>query len=52
MKIVNQTIGRAIRHQNDWAKIYLIDERFTKNIGKLSKWLRNRCNVVTDESIF
>jgi chromosome transmission fidelity protein 1 len=42
MKTVNQTIGRAIRHINDYADIYLIDERYNKKIDKLSKWLRKR----------
>lgn len=43
MRIVNQTVGRAIRHQKDWANIYLVDSRFKSD--KLSKWLRNRCTI-------
>lgn len=51
MRIVNQTVGRAIRHRNDKAKIYLVDERFTRSIGKLSKWLRSRCITIPDGSL-
>lgn len=42
MKAVNQCVGRAIRHANDYAAIVLIDERYTKlNIQKkLSDWIR------------
>lgn len=42
MKAVNQCVGRAIRHANDYAAIVLIDERYTKsNIQKkLSGWVR------------
>lgn len=41
---VNQIIGRCIRHQNDYASIFLIDERYDKhNIkDKLSKWIKER----------
>lgn len=42
MRQVNQSVGRAIRHKNDYAALYLIDERFsTPGIqSKLSKWVR------------
>lgn len=46
MRVVNQTIGRAIRHRNDRALIYLIDERFPAVRNKLSKWLRSRCEAM------
>ncbi|CCE66197.1 hypothetical protein TPHA_0P00390 [Tetrapisispora phaffii CBS 4417] len=44
MKSVNQSIGRAIRHINDYANIYLLDKRYKlPNIeDKLSLWVRNR----------
>jgi len=48
MRTVNQTIGRAIRHCNDRALIYLIDERFKTVRSKLSKWLRNRCETLSE----
>jgi chromosome transmission fidelity protein 1 len=42
MRAVNQSIGRAIRHKNDYASIVLIDRRFgTDRIrGKLPGWIR------------
>lgn len=44
MRAVNQSIGRAIRHQNDYAAIILIDERYEKLSvnSKLSDWIRSR----------
>jgi len=41
MKALNQTIGRAIRHKDDYSSIILVDSRF-KNyniIKKLPKWI-------------
>lgn len=42
MRAVNQCIGRAIRHRNDYAAIVLIDRRYeTQRIqGKLPAWIR------------
>ncbi|KAI5960651.1 CHL1 [Candida pseudojiufengensis] len=44
MKAVNQSIGRSIRHANDYSLIYLVDKRFknTKIQNKLSKWVKDR----------
>ena len=41
---VNQIIGRCIRHQSDYASIFLIDGRYEKQIinNKLSKWIKSR----------
>lgn len=42
MRAVNQSIGRAIRHQGDYAAIVLIDRRYgTERIrGKLPGWIQ------------
>lgn len=42
MRAVNQSIGRAIRHRNDYAAIVLVDRRFgSERIrGKLPGWIR------------
>ena len=42
MRAVNQSIGRAIRHRNDYAAIVLVDRRFgTERIRqKLPGWIR------------
>lgn len=42
MRAVNQSIGRAIRHQGDYSAIVLIDRRFgTERIrGKLPGWIK------------
>ena len=42
MKAVNQSIGRSIRHQNDYSTIVLLDERYqqTKITSKLPQWIQ------------
>jgi chromosome transmission fidelity protein 1 len=42
MRAVNQSIGRAIRHRNDYAAIVLVDRRFAKARirEKLPAWIR------------
>ncbi|KAI9783641.1 MAG: ATP-dependent DNA helicase chl1 [Candelina submexicana] len=48
MRAVNQSIGRAIRHQNDYASIILMDKRYSSDRiqGKLPGWIRG--SVVRD----
>lgn len=41
MKAVNQCIGRAVRHINDYASVILLDTRYTQDkiIKKLPPWI-------------
>ncbi|KZT56338.1 DNA repair helicase [Calocera cornea HHB12733] len=41
MKAVNQSIGRAIRHKNDWAALILLDKRYASPgiRRKLPRWI-------------
>ena len=45
-KAVNQSIGRAIRHKNDYATIVLVDQRYlrTTSIKALPEWISNHLN--------
>ncbi|XP_031633558.1 ATP-dependent DNA helicase DDX11 isoform X2 [Contarinia nasturtii] len=47
MKAVNQCIGRAIRHINDYASVLLIDERYQQERIKikLPKWIQTSLQV-------
>ncbi|XP_069848985.1 putative ATP-dependent DNA helicase DDX11-like protein 8 [Dipodomys merriami] len=47
MKAVNQSIGRAIRHQRDFASIVLLDQRYARPpvLAKLPAWIRARLEV-------
>lgn len=44
MRAVNQSVGRSIRHANDYSTIFLVDTRYEnpRIQGKLSKWVRER----------
>ena len=41
MKSVNQSIGRSIRHVNDYATIVLLDRRYTRDnvVSQLPAWI-------------
>jgi len=42
MRAVNQSVGRAIRHRNDYAAIFLLDKRYERDSisGKLPGWIK------------
>eukprot|EP00906_Rhabdomonas_costata_P018961 RCo027603 len=42
MKLVNQSIGRAVRHSGDYAAILLVDLRYgrPKTLARLPEWIR------------
>ncbi|UXI20413.1 hypothetical protein NH340_JMT06356 [Sarcoptes scabiei] len=48
MRSVNQSIGRAIRHRNDYATIIMLDERYGRNSiqSKLSDWIHRRFEMI------
>lgn len=47
MKAVNQCIGRAIRHINDYATVLLIDERYQQDQikNKLPNWIQTSLRI-------
>jgi hypothetical protein len=49
-RAVNQAIGRAIRHKDDWGAILLCDDRFASkdNIQKLPRWIRDQVTTYED----
>ncbi len=57
MKAVNQCIGRAIRHQRDYAAILLLDARYVAALGpgasragvaaKLPAWIQDSLSAAT-----
>lgn len=42
MKAVNQSIGRSVRHKDDYASVLLIDHRYSRNQCKnaLPEWIQ------------
>ncbi|CAO1616097.1 unnamed protein product [Parajaminaea phylloscopi] len=47
MKAVNQSIGRAIRHQNDFAALILLDSRYGRGdiMRRLPGWIKGETKV-------
>jgi len=47
MKAVNQSIGRSVRHKEDYASVLLLDHRYQKdNIrNALPKWLQSSLQI-------
>lgn len=48
MKAVNQSVGRAIRHNKDYSLMFLVDCAYTDNRlrGKLSGWIQSRISII------
>ena len=46
-RALNQALGRAIRHQNDWGAIILIDERFleVRHMNLLPAWVQSMVRI-------
>jgi regulator of telomere elongation helicase 1 len=47
VRAINQAVGRAIRHRNDYGVVLLLDERFSSShlLSQISKWLRPYAQV-------
>ncbi|ETB59453.1 hypothetical protein YYC_02935 [Plasmodium yoelii 17X] len=50
MRSINQSIGRVIRHKDDYGAILFLDSRFSNNqrIKEISKWVRAHFRVYRD----
>lgn len=54
MKAVNQCIGRAVRHKDDYATVLLLDERYNRTSTKnsLPGWILKALRSCDFESSF
>ncbi|KRH93314.1 Helicase of the DEAD superfamily, RAD3, partial [Pseudoloma neurophilia] len=52
MKTVNQSLGRALRHKNDFASIVLIDQRYENHIEMLSPWIQEKIKKSIFQDVF
>ncbi|KAF7693618.1 ATP-dependent DNA helicase DDX11 [Cucumispora dikerogammari] len=58
-KTVNQALGRALRHKNDWASMVLIDSRYKTQKNNITSWIQkklkegsvNECKLTIQEFI-
>lgn len=46
MNKVNQAIGRAIRHADDYAAVVLMDIRYKRFTSKLSPWINSKLKIL------
>ena len=53
IKCVNQSLGRVIRHSNDYGAMILIDTRYQYIVRKnyISLWMRNKCKIYNNKNI-
>lgn len=51
-RAVNQALGRAIRHSNDWGSVFLLDSRYaTENVKRqLPTWIHKNLKINEDFS--
>ncbi|KAL1505317.1 hypothetical protein ABEB36_004910 [Hypothenemus hampei] len=54
MKAVNQCIGRAVRHKDDYASVLLLDERYEKQHiqDALPNWIKKSLKVAASKEAF
>ncbi|KAK2578682.1 hypothetical protein KPH14_012170 [Odynerus spinipes] len=45
MKAVNQCIGRAVRHINDYSSVILVDKRYRYKMKMLPRWIQRTLSV-------
>ncbi|XP_015179971.1 PREDICTED: probable ATP-dependent RNA helicase DDX11 [Polistes dominula] len=45
MKAVNQCIGRAVRHINDYSSVILVDKRYRNKMKALPRWIQRSLTV-------
>lgn len=45
MKAVNQCIGRAVRHINDYSSVILVDVRYRYKMQALPRWIQRSLTV-------
>ena len=52
IKCVNQSLGRVIRHSNDYGAMVLIDTRYQYIVRKnyISLWMRNKCKIYNNKN--
>lgn len=49
---VNQAIGRALRHKDDWANIYLLDKRYQQHKELIIPWVKEKMVSLNFDKIF
>ena len=53
IKCVNQSLGRVIRHSNDYGSMLLIDTRYQNLIRRnyISQWIRKKCKIYNNPKL-